>query len=139
MKNIFEYITTIIIAGDQSKRFGENKALLKLGYKKVIEHIRDVLLFHFDEILISSNNLSDFEFLNLKVVIDLYKNHRPLSGVHAGLVNSKTEKTFFISSDLPCIDSQSFDYLINNSFDSEITFPVINNYPLYVCRVNSKV
>lgn len=138
IENKFKNISAIILAGGESKRFGENKALLKLGNKSIIEHICDVLLFHFDEILINSNNLSDFEFLNLKVVKDIYKNHRPLSGVHAELVNSRAEKIFFISCDLPCIDLQSIDYLINNSFDSEITLPAINNYQLYVCGVYSK-
>lgn len=134
----YKNISAIILAGGESKRFGENKALLNLGSKAIIEHIRDILLLHFDEILISSNNPSDFEFLNLKVVKDIFKNHGPLSGVHSGLVNSKTEKNFFISCDLPLIDSQSIDYIIHNSNDAEITLPIINNYPLYVCGVYSK-
>lgn len=134
----YKNISAIILAGGESKRIGENKAFLKLGSKKVIEHIRDILLLHFDEILISSNNTSDFEFLNLKIVEDIFKNHGPLSGVHSGLVNSKTEKNFFISCDLPLIDSQSIHFLINNSYDAEITLPVINDYPLYVCGVYSK-
>lgn len=138
MNKTFEDITAIILAGGESKRIGENKALLKLGNKTIIELIHNTLSLHFKNILISANDDTIHNILNRQIIHDIICNHGPLSGVHSGLVNSQTERNFFISCDLPFIDSQSIIYLIENSFDAEITIPLINNLPLYVCGVYTK-
>jgi molybdopterin-guanine dinucleotide biosynthesis protein A len=138
MNKTYEDITAIILAGGESKRIGENKALLKLGNKTIIELIHHVLSLHFKNILISSNDDIIHNILDRQIIHDIINNHGPLSGIHSGLVNSQTERNFFISCDLPFIDSQSIIYLIESSFDAEIAIPVINKYPLYVCGVYSK-
>lgn len=138
MNQKFKNFSAIILTGGESKRMGINKALLKLGNKSVIEIISDLLTKIFDHVFISTNSNVEYEFLNLPIINDIYKNLGPLSGIHAGLKYSKTENNFFIPNDLPFIDFQTIEYIIKNSVDSLITIPIINNYPLYVCGVYSK-
>lgn len=138
MNKKYENFSAIILAGGESKRIGENKALLKIGNKTIIEIIAKKLQTIFNNIIISTNDNSIYSFLNFQIVNDIYKNHGPLSGIHASLINSITEKNFIISCDLPLIDITSIKYILENSENYEITLPLIKNIPLYVCGVYSK-
>ncbi|WP_223599086.1 NTP transferase domain-containing protein [Chryseobacterium sp. GVT01B] len=46
----------IVLAGGQSSRMGQDKALMKLGEKTVIEYVIDNLSQVFDEVYISGNH-----------------------------------------------------------------------------------
>lgn len=134
----YKNLSAIILAGGESKRIGENKALLKVGDKTIIEIIAHKIINVFSEVFISANDNSIYSFLNLPIINDIYKNYGPLSGIHAALINSKTDKNFFISCDLPLINSDSINYIIEQSKSFQITIPLIKGYPLYVCGVYSK-
>ncbi len=138
MNKKYENLSAIILAGGQSKRIGENKALLKIGDKTIIEIIAIKFQKFFSNISISANDDSVYSFLDLPIVNDIYKNYGPLSGIHASLINSKTEKNFFISCDLPLINPTSINYIIDHSNGFQITIPLIKGFPLYVCGVYSK-
>lgn len=138
MNQKIKNFSAIILTGGESKRMGINKALLKLGDKTVIEIISELLAKFFDQVFISANSNIEYDFLKLPIVNDIYKNHGPLFGIHAGLKYSNTENNFFISNDLPLIDFQTIEFIIENSVDSLITIPIIENYPLYICGVYSK-
>lgn len=132
----YENISAVILAGGNSKRFGENKALIKINNQPVIEIITNKLKKVFSKVIISSNQ--NFDFLKLPIINDMIPNHGPLSGIHAGLNKSNTDKTFFISCDMPLIDYQSINFIIENSDDFDITVPIIKNFPVYVCGVYKK-
>lgn len=115
-----EQITGIILAGGESKRMGENKALLKFGGLTVIEIILSKLQKFFGDILIITNTPESFEELGIEIFEDIYPGFGPLSGIHSGLTNSKTEKCFFISCDLPLVTDEMIDFIINYKTDKNI-------------------
>nr|WP_284521516.1 molybdenum cofactor guanylyltransferase [Cytobacillus pseudoceanisediminis] len=84
--------TGIILAGGHSSRMGENKALLKIGGKTVIERIADQLSSILPNVIIVANKQEDYQFLGLPLVSDRWKEKGPLAGIHAGLSESRTQK-----------------------------------------------
>lgn len=127
--------TGIIIAGGKSSRIGQNKALLKLNSKTVIEIILNKIKPVFDEVIIISNNPDDYSFLELIVYKDIYPGLGPLAGIHSGLTNSNSEINFIISCDLPLITTEAIDFIANyNSKKSAIMYKKDDRLQ-YLCAV----
>lgn len=78
----YNSILGVVLAGGQSKRFGQDKSQVQLGGKILIDYILLEILDQFNEILIISNN--DIKFLNSKKITkieDYKKDLGPLGGV----------------------------------------------------------
>ena len=80
-------IPGIILAGGKSSRMGvNNKCLLKLSNKTILQHIIDNLLPQVSEIVINTNgNFKSFKNYNLKIISDSFTDFGPLSGILASL------------------------------------------------------
>jgi molybdopterin-guanine dinucleotide biosynthesis protein A len=78
----YSSILGVVLAGGQSKRFGQDKSQFTLGSKILIDYILSEILDEFNEILIIANN--DIKFLNSKKITkieDYKKDLGPLGGV----------------------------------------------------------
>lgn len=117
---MYKDITAIVLAGGKSKRMGKEKALLHIGDKTIIDVLIEKLKTRFSKILLSTNNPESFAFLKIPMVEDYYKNVGPLGGIHAGLLESETEKNFIISCDLPLMSIEMIDYICNYKSDKKI-------------------
>ena len=104
-------ILGIILAGGKSSRFGEDKSIVKLGDKTLLDHTINKIEKEFNEILVISNN-KEFNFKNNKihVVEDCIEGQLgPLVGILTAMkwviINKKNYK--WIAS-FPC-DTPFFD------------------------------
>ncbi|MCH7974151.1 MAG: molybdenum cofactor guanylyltransferase [Bacteroidetes bacterium] len=114
-------VTGIILIGGKSIRMGENKALMKLGPKTVIERMIDIVQPLFPNIILISNTPEEYNFLQLPIFCDAYKYRGPLAGIHSALLHSKTEKNFIISCDIPLMSPEMINYLITYKTDKPVT------------------
>ncbi|ADU31572.1 molybdenum cofactor guanylyltransferase [Evansella cellulosilytica] len=96
-------LTGVILAGGRSRRMGKDKALLKVSGKTTIERITNIVTKTCQKTLIISNDIDKYQFLNKKIVKDMYVGKGPLAGIHAGLRAANTEWCFFIANDMPLI------------------------------------
>ncbi len=131
-------MTGIILCGGKSTRMKQDKALLKLGDRFVIEIVADVMKNVFSEVLLSTNKSEEYSFLNLQVIKDIYKQKGPLSGIHASLVHSPTEKIFLISCDMPLINIEMIKFIADYKSDKKIIIPKSNGRTHQLCGVYSK-
>ena len=114
------HITGIILAGGKSSRMGTVKGFLNLNGKLFIEQMIEVLPPLVTEIIIVSND-SNYNKFNVKRVNDLIENAGPLAGIYSGLSASKAEKNLVLSCDIPLINSEVLNLLIQQIDDvSEI-------------------
>ncbi|MED3571177.1 molybdenum cofactor guanylyltransferase [Cytobacillus praedii] len=125
--------TGIIMAGGKSSRMGKNKALLKIGGKTVIEHIAAELEKTVADLMIVTNTLEDYQFLNLPMVEDEWKGKGPLAGIHAGLKASKTDKNLVVACDMPFVSSKLGEILLGYLDEYDAAVPNISNqlHPLF--------
>jgi len=135
---MYNDITGIILSGGKSKRMGINKSLLKIGNKSLIEIINGLLSDLFEEIILSTNEPQLYKFLKLKSFKDVYPNKGPLSGIHSGLINSKTDKNFIISCDMPFMTSEMIEYLVNYKSNKSIVVAKADGFVQQLCGLYDK-
>lgn len=131
-------ITGILLCGGTSSRMGENKALLQLGNKKVIEHITDLMCSLFTNVVLITNTKADYEFLGLPMFSDIYSVGGPLAGIHSGLENSKTEENFILSCDMPLMNKNMIRAIVEFETEKPITVCKSNGYIQYLAGKYSK-
>ncbi len=116
-------MTAVILAGGKSSRMGSNKAFLKLKDKTFIERQIELLREIFDEILISANTPSEYEYLNLPVFKDIYPEKGPLGGIYTSLINSSSTSTFMLACDMPFVESGLIKYLKELTKEYDVVVP----------------
>lgn len=123
----------IILAGGQSSRMGQNKALLKLDGKTTIERINNTLQPVFSDRILVANHSNEYKFLNIPIVSDVYPGKGPLAGIHAGLMASPNLINFFVACDMPFISVSLAQYLVEACEDYDAVVPSINGklHPLF--------
>jgi len=115
-------ITAIILAGGKSSRMGQDKGLMFLDEKPMVQYIIDTVKPLVQEIIISSNN-KEYEQFGYPVFQDLIKSKGPLAGIYTGLNHSKSDKNIVISCDVPYVSKELINLLIEQSEGSQITIP----------------
>ena len=103
--------SALILAGGESRRFGEDKAFIAFSGTSLIEHIINQLKPYFPEIIISAKETEKFRHLNLPVCADKLPKAGPLGGIHAGLQTSKSPYLFVTACDMPYPSPGIIDYL----------------------------
>ena len=78
-------IPAFILAGGDSRRFGENKALYSFEGKPLIKHVLDLLIPLSSETFIISKDENGFAGFGVPVLRDDLKQQTPLAGILRGL------------------------------------------------------
>jgi len=112
-----------ILAGGESKRFGSNKALVKVGSETLIEKVINSIKTFFDKITIITNEPNNYEFLNIDVKKDIVSGCGSLGGIYTGLVISSGFKSFFIACDMPDVNMSLVKQLIIESEGFDVVVP----------------
>ncbi len=125
--------TGIILAGGQSSRMGQNKALMKIDGVPVIERIAIELEKITDELLIVTNTFHTYQYLNIPMVGDEQKGKGPLAGIQAGLKATRSEKNLIVACDMPFISSSLGDFLLEELEDYQAAIPKLEGHvhPLF--------
>jgi len=141
---IFPHITLAILAGGKASRIGgRNKALLEIDGITFIQRIHQKLSPVFNNIIVISNELTNFGIENIVVNPDIIKGIGPLGGIHSALVNSIDPAIFVVSCDMPFVDSGIAVDMTTEFLKSQpdILVPLIGTYkePLFALYSKSLV
>ncbi|MCA0133171.1 molybdenum cofactor guanylyltransferase [Winogradskyella alexanderae] len=104
-------ITGIILAGGKSSRVGEDKGLLLLNGKPMIQYSIDALKPFVSEIIIVSDN-PNYDVFSLRRINDITKNSGPVAGICSGLEASSNDNNLVLSCDIPLITPEILEMLI---------------------------
>jgi molybdopterin-guanine dinucleotide biosynthesis protein A len=121
-------MTGLILAGGKSKRMGQEKALLPLGNKTLIERVADALGCVCDPVIIVTNTPSNYSFLGLEMVADLIVGRGALSGIHAGLFFSPTPRAFVIGCDMPLVNPTLVRLLVEQKAKWDVVVPRVGEF-----------
>ncbi len=116
--------TAIIMAGGDSTRMGRDKSMLPIDGRSIIKHIVDQLTAHFDQILISSNDVVKYGFLGLEVIPDKVAGRGPLMGIASALGASANEVNFVIACDIPHVDIALMKTMLREAHNHDAVVPV---------------
>lgn len=129
-------VAGVILAGGKSTRMGRDKALLQLNGKLFIQHITEELQSLFSEVVISANT-SEYDFLRLPLVRDMYENCGPLGGIHAALGWVRKPHIMIVPCDAPFLTSSVFSTILEEAEPGAISVasaldqlqPLVGVYP----------
>ena len=115
--------TGIILAGGKSSRMNQDKGLMLLDGKPMIQYVIDVLKSVVEEIIIISNN-QEYEQFGYPVYFDLIKDKGPLAGIYTGLYYSQAETNIVLSCDVPYVNKELISFLLLEHQNHQITIPI---------------
>jgi len=138
-------MTGVILAGGKNSRIGLNKAFLEIGGKRIIDRTVEIYKKIFDEILIITNTLEDYQYLTesvilgeaknlkLKIYTDLIPHRGSLGGIYTGLYYSKSDYAFFSACDMPFLNERVIRHIIKGAKDYDIIVPYFKHrlHPLH--------
>ena len=130
-------ILAVVLAGGQSKRFGEDKNQAKLGNLTLLEHVLAKVRKKFEKVLIVSNQNLNLKMLNSITIIQdcIQGNLGPLVGVLTAMKwIKKNNKQYELIATFPS-DTPFFDTSIIEKYKSKIN---LNESLLYFVRSNQK-
>ena len=116
-------MNAVILVGGKSSRMGTNKAFLELRGKTFIELQIELLREMFDEIFISANTSSEYEYLNLPIFKDVYPGKGPLGGIYTSLINSSSLHTFMLACDMPFVEPELIKHLKDLTKEYDVVIP----------------
>ncbi|WDF51404.1 molybdenum cofactor guanylyltransferase [Paenibacillus sp. KACC 21273] len=114
MRSSLNY-TGIILAGGQSSRMGQNKALLTIADHTIIERVAKALQPVVSSLWVAGNHTADYSFLNIRSVPDHFPGQGPLAGLHAALSQIRSEWYVVSACDIPFASTALMQHLIEHT------------------------
>lgn len=131
-------VAAYIIAGGRSSRMGADKAFLELGGKPLITRAIEVAIQVAPEVTIVGDHRK-FAAYGAEIE-DVYAGHGPLGGIHAALMDSRSELNLILAVDLPFLTVQFLTYLVMQAQSSSVavTVPSTDGFFHPLCAVYRK-
>lgn len=128
----------LILAGGQSRRFGSDKAMHRVGGRPMIEHVIDAVHPFVAEILVSVQSRDDApEGVADDIVEDHFPGCGPLAGIHAGLMASSSPWMLVAACDMPHLTSADLETIVASTVDAESAVVAVGGdgmrHPLCAC------
>ena len=106
-------VTGVILAGGQSRRMGENKALMELGDDSLIGHVIHCMQNVTDELLLITNNPTAYAHLDVRMHGDILPGTGALGGIYTGLTHASHEAVLCVACDSPFLNPSLLTYLVS--------------------------
>lgn len=117
----------IILAGGKNTRIKTEKAFIQLnGKTTLIQNTLELFKKISPEIIIVSNNPGAYLKFGVRVVEDLIKNKGPLGGIFTGLCFSTSEINFVVGCDMPFVNADLINYILQKRAEYDLVIPEIN-------------
>jgi molybdopterin-guanine dinucleotide biosynthesis protein A len=117
-------LTLVIQSGGESRRMGQDKALLPFLGQPLIQRVVQRLGPLAAEILVTTNHVEDYQFLNLPLISDIYPGRGALGGVYTALKSASQPLVAIAACDMPFASPALFtaelDILLTSDYDIAI-------------------
>lgn len=134
---MYQSITGVIVAGGKSSRMGQDKGLLRLGDKHLVQYSIEALQLLCPQLLISTQNEWYAQF-GYPLVNDIIKDCGPMGGIYSALMISETQYILALACDMPFVSTQILEILTENIHHYDCVVPAIGNKYEPLCAVYSK-
>ena len=116
--------SALILAGGQSRRMGQDKSLLPVEGRPLIERLADHFAPHFAQVLVSANDPSKYAFLDLPIIPDETPGQGPLMGILSGLKAAAFDPVLVLACDIPVVDLAFVKNLLALAERADVVMPV---------------
>jgi molybdopterin-guanine dinucleotide biosynthesis protein A len=119
-------VTGVILAGGRSERMGRDKALLKVGGKRIIDRTINTLSGIFSDMLVVTNAPARYVDLGVRLAGDLWPGTGALGGVYTALSWAPTSKIFVVACDMPLLSRAVIRHQVERSERWDVVVPKLN-------------
>ncbi len=127
--------TIVIQAGGESRRMGQNKALLPFRGQPLIERVVKRLQPFSDELILTANRPELFQFLGLPAYPDLITGKGALGGLYTALSAAHYPAVAVVACDMPFVNPQLLaaerDLLLEGEWEVVIPHSTEGREPLH--------
>lgn len=116
-------VAAVILAGGNSTRMKNNKALLPYSGELFIERIHRQLAEIFREVILVTNTPELYRFLPCRIVQDIYPAKCSLAGIHAGLAHSNAPYIFTVACDMPYLNPSLIRLILSRRQGFDVVIP----------------
>jgi molybdopterin-guanine dinucleotide biosynthesis protein A len=126
-------MSAIVVAGGVSKRFGQDKGLVRLAKKPLVLHVVDKLTSVVDEVIVvvnSETQMKEFsEAINerARVTVDSVGVQTPLAGALTGFEAVQNEYTLLLACDTPFLSPEILRFLLEVCVNKSAAIPRWSN------------
>lgn len=121
-------LSAAVLAGGQSRRMGQNKALLSLVPEGppmlgiVLDRLRQVA----DDLTIVANDSAPYEGFGVRIVPDLLPGSGALGGIQAALVAAEHEHCLVVACDMPFLNMRLLQRMAAEPRDYDVFVPLLS-------------
>ena len=114
-------ISIVILAGGQARRMsGENKGLLALGGRPLLQHVLDRLPAGISIVISANSDIERYKSFGHPVIKDeLAGNLGPMNGIYSALHTMSSEWLLTVPCDTPNLPLDYVDRMISQDFDAK--------------------
>jgi molybdopterin-guanine dinucleotide biosynthesis protein A len=116
-------VTAVVLAGGRSRRLQVDKAFLKIGEKRLIQRVLDVVTPLFASVLINSHAPELYQEWNLPVVQDVWPEKGALGGIYTALKYARTSHVFCVACDMPFLNAELIKAMMERARDYDALIP----------------
>ena len=129
----------ILAGGLNSRMHGRNKAFLQVDGETILDRLLASLEPSFSEIILVTRQPGAYVGRALKIVTDIYADRSSLTGIHAGLVNARSEYALVVPCDTPFLKPAVVGLLLDQLEPGiDIVVPVVDGHFQPLCAIYSK-
>jgi molybdopterin-guanine dinucleotide biosynthesis protein A len=119
--------TAVILAGGDSRRMGQDKAMLSLHGRTLLQHVTDSVGQVFSQVIVSVRQPR--AGLALPQVCDALPDGGPLAGLAAALESIETPWLFAVGCDMPFMSPGVIEALGSRRAGHQAVVPVVQGHP----------
>ena len=121
-----EPLSVAILAGGMSRRMGQDKAMLRIGDRTLIEIVAQRVSVVATELFVVSSNGKRFADLGFRVVPDVLPNAGSLGGVYSALRWAQFDYCLVVACDMPLINLDLLTHMAGLPRDYDVAIPSLD-------------
>jgi molybdopterin-guanine dinucleotide biosynthesis protein A len=120
-------MSAAVLAGGQSRRMGQNKALLPIvdGGPPMLAIVLNRLRQVSDDLTIVANDAQPYEGFGLRIVPDLLPGSGALGGIQAALAAADHEHCLVVACDMPFLNVELLQRMASEPRDFDVLVPLL--------------
>jgi molybdopterin-guanine dinucleotide biosynthesis protein A len=122
-------VSVAILAGGQSSRMGQDKALLQLGGRSVIERVIECVRLVSDDVTLITNEPEKLRHLGKRLIGDVYPGKGSLGGIYTAVRAARYSHCLVVACDMPFLNAALLRHLTELAPGFDVVIPRIEEFP----------
>lgn len=118
-------LSLAILAGGQSRRMGQDKALLEFGGRPLVEQVAERAAAVAAEIFLVAPLRPEYERFAWRIVPDRFPQAGSLGGVYTALVEARHQFCLVLACDMPFVNPALLAYMAEQPRDYDVLVPAL--------------